>query len=120
MPYRTTLAGLGLCLVVMAAPFAAIAENDDLERIRRAGIIRVAVSDNFPPFGDLGAGGKLEGYDIDTAALIGESLGVKLDLIPVPSTARIQYLTDGKVDLVISSLGKDADREKVIDFSIAY
>ena len=120
MPYRTMLAGLGLFVLVMAAPFAAIAENEDLERIKRTGIIRVAVPDNFPPFGDLGAGGKLEGYDIDIAVLIAESLGVKVDLIPVPSTARIQYLTDGKVDLVISSLGKDADREKVIDFSIAY
>ena len=30
------------------------------------------------------------------------------------------YLTTGKVDVVISSLGKNPDREKVIDFSHAY
>jgi polar amino acid transport system substrate-binding protein len=38
----------------------------------------------------------------------------------VSSTDRIPYLTSGNVDLLISNLGKDTDREKVIDFSIAY
>ena len=60
------------------------------------------------------------GYDIDTARLIAKSLGVKLKLVPVTSTNRIPYLTTGKVDLVISSLGKNAEREKAIDFSVAY
>ena len=36
------------------------------------------------------------------------------------STNRIPYLTTGKADLVISSLGKNPDRAKVIDFSDAY
>ncbi len=63
---------------------------------------------------------KPQGYDIDMAALIAKDLGVKLELIPVSSTNRIPYITTGKADLVISSLGKNPDREKVIDFSIAY
>jgi polar amino acid transport system substrate-binding protein len=63
---------------------------------------------------------KLHGYDIDTAALFANAFGVKPELIAVSSTDRIPYLTSDKVDLVISSLGKDADREKLIDFSIAY
>jgi polar amino acid transport system substrate-binding protein len=45
---------------------------------------------------------------------------VKLELVPVNSANRIPYLQTGKVDLVISSLGKTPDREKVIDFSTAY
>jgi polar amino acid transport system substrate-binding protein len=45
---------------------------------------------------------------------------VKLELVPVTSTNRIPFLTTGKVDLVISTLGKNPDREKVIDFSEAY
>ncbi|MFX7125243.1 transporter substrate-binding domain-containing protein, partial [Acinetobacter baumannii] len=47
-------------------------------------------------------------------------MGAKVELVPVTSTNRIPYLTTGKVDLVISSLGKNAEREKVIDFSTAY
>ncbi|MDM7292682.1 transporter substrate-binding domain-containing protein, partial [Klebsiella pneumoniae] len=41
----------------------------------------------------------------------------KLQLVPVTSANRVPYLQTDKVDLVISSLGKNAEREKVIDFS---
>ncbi len=75
---------------------------------------------DFPPFGSVGTDLKPRGYDIDMANLLGEELGVKVELIPVTSTNRIPYLTTGKADLVISSLGKNPDREKVIDFSNAY
>ena len=54
------------------------------------------------------------------ANYIGAALGVKVELIPVTSVNRIQYLQTKKVDLVISTLGKSSDREKVIDFSSAY
>jgi polar amino acid transport system substrate-binding protein len=117
---RPFLAGLGLMVAIMAAPATATAENDALDHIIKAGTVRIAVPENFAPFGALGAEGKLQGYDIDTAALVAEALKVKLDLVTVSSNDRIPYLADGKVDLVISSLGKDAEREKVIDFSISY
>ena len=60
------------------------------------------------------------GYDVDMANLIAEKMGVKVELVPVTSANRIPYLQTKKVDLVISSLGKNPDREKVIDFSAAY
>lgn len=107
-------------VALVGVPNAAMAEDDALDHITRAGKVRIAVPDNFPPFGDLGPDGKLQGYDIDTAALIANALGAELDLVPVSSTDRLPYLTSGKVDLLISSLGQDAAREKVIDFSIAY
>ena len=124
MPHRRLLARLGLAwvglvLAIVAAPVAATAK-DALDRITKAGVVRIAVPDNFAPFGTLGTDGKLQGYDIDTAALVADKLGVKLDLVPVPSTDRISALTDGKVDLVISTLGKNAEREKAIAFSVAY
>lgn len=113
-------ASLWLITAVMIAPTAVAADNDALVRIMKAGSVKVGVPDNFPPFGDLGSDGKLQGYDIDTAGLVADALGVKLDLIPIASTERIAALTGRKVDLVISTLGKDAEREKLIDFSIAY
>ena len=54
------------------------------------------------------------------ANLIGKELGVKAEIVPVTSANRIPYLQTKKVDIVISSLGKNAEREKVIDFSDAY
>lgn len=99
---------------------AHLAHADALDNIKKSGVIRVAVPQDFPPFGTVGTDMKPQGYDIDTAALIARELGVKLELIPVTSTNRIPYITTGKADLVISSLGKNPDREKVIDFSEAY
>jgi len=120
MPHRLLAAGFGLLLAAVVGPGAATAADNALERITKAGVVRVAVPDNFPPFGNLGADSKLHGYDIDTAALIAEALGANLDLVAVPSTDRIPSLTSGKVDLIVSTLGKNAEREKQIDFSIAY
>ncbi len=93
---------------------------DGLETIRKSGTVRIAVPEDFPPFGSVGTDMKPRGYDIDMAGLIAKDLGVKLELVPVTSTNRVPYLTTGKADLVISSLGKNPDREKVIDFSDAY
>ncbi|ANN75774.1 transporter substrate-binding domain-containing protein [Bordetella flabilis] len=93
---------------------------DALQDVLKTGRIRIAVPQDFPPFGSVGPDLKPLGYDIDTARLIGQRLGVVVELVPVTSANRIAYLQTGKVDLVISSMGKNAEREKVIDFSAAY
>lgn len=96
------------------------AQADALDDIMKAKVIRIAVPQDFAPFGSAGSDLKPQGYDIDMANLIGRELGVKVEIIPVTSANRIPYLQTRKADLVISSLGKNAEREKVIDFSISY
>jgi polar amino acid transport system substrate-binding protein len=54
------------------------------------------------------------------ANLIAAKLNVKVELLPVTSANRIAYLQTKKAALVISTLGKNAEREKVIDFTSAY
>ena len=114
----------GIVLAVVSLAFAsennAFASTDTLAQIKETGELRVAVPQDFPPFGSVGADMKPIGYDIDMAELIAKDLGAKLKLVPVTSTNRIPYLTTGKVDLAISSLGKNAEREKVIDFTKPY
>ncbi|MBU2091598.1 MAG: transporter substrate-binding domain-containing protein [Alphaproteobacteria bacterium] len=97
-----------------------LAHADALADITKRGTIRIAVPQDFPPFGSVGTDMKAVGYDVDTANLIGKKLGVKVELVPVTSANRIPYLQTNKVDLVISSLGKNAEREKAIDFTNAY
>lgn len=103
-----------------ASAFALNAHADALASAEKSGTLRIAVPQDFPPFGTVGPDLKPRGYDIDVANLIGRELKLKVELIPVSSTNRVPYLTTGKADLVISSLGKNAEREKVIDFSVAY
>lgn len=93
---------------------------DQLQDIEKRGVLRVAVPQDFPPFGSVSTELKPQGYDIDMAEYLAKQMKVKLELIPVTSANRVPYLQTNKVDLVISSLGKNAEREKVIDFSRAY
>lgn len=108
-------------LVVGAATLTStLAHADVLDEIIKNKTLRVAVPQDFPPFGSVGVDLKPVGYDIDVAKLIAGQLGVVVEIVPVTSANRIPYLSTKKVDLVISSLGKNAEREKVIDFSDAY
>lgn len=118
MPFsRRLLLAAGLAgLIVSSLP----AHADALDDILKAGVIKIAVPQDFPPFGSVGPDLKPVGYDIDVANLIAQKLGVKAELVPVTSANRIPYLQTKKVDLVISTLGKNPEREKVIDFSVAY
>ncbi|WP_075183498.1 transporter substrate-binding domain-containing protein [Pantoea sp. 1.19] len=96
------------------------AQADQLADIEKRGVIRIAVPQDFPPFGSVGTDLQPQGYDIDMAKYLANQLKVKLQLVPVTSANRVPYLQTNKVDLVISSLGKNPEREKVIDFSRAY
>lgn len=122
-PHRTARRRWLAALV--AAPALAFfvaqpAQADALDAIAKRGTLRVAVPEDYPPFGSVGPDMRPQGYDIDTAALLAKSMNVKVELVPVNSANRIPYLQTDKVDLVISSLGKTPDRAKVIDFSAAY
>ncbi len=117
---RTFLYAVMAASAVVALLPGRPAHADVLANIQKAGVIRVAIPNDFPPFGSLGPDLKLQGYDIAMANLVAKELGVKAELVPVTSTNRIPFLTTGKVDIVISSLGKNAERAKVIDFTQAY
>lgn len=108
---------LVICLSVLAMNTV---YADQLESIKKSGVLKVAVPQDFPPFGSVGADFKPQGYDIDMAKYLADELGVKLELVPVTSANRIPYLQTSKVNLVISSLGKNPERQKAIDFSDAY
>ena len=110
---------LGLALAAVLAATGAHAQTalDDVMKNKK---ITIAIPTDFPPYGFVGTDLKPQGLDIDTAELIGAKLGVKVELVPVTSANRIPYLQTKKADLVISTLGKNPEREKVIDFTIAY
>jgi polar amino acid transport system substrate-binding protein len=118
-PFLTFLA----CSTSLAAaalwPAAAHAQAA-LDTVLAKKQITIAIPTDFPPYGFVGTDLKPQGLDIDMAQLIAAKLGVKVELVPVISANRIPYLQTKKADLVISTLGKNAEREKVIDFTSAY
>jgi polar amino acid transport system substrate-binding protein len=105
-----------LSLAVAAGAQAQNALDDVLARKS----INIAIPTDFAPYGFVGTDMAPKGLDVDMAQLIAARMGVKLELIPVTSANRIAYLQTKKADLVISTLGKNPEREKVIDFTAAY
>jgi len=130
--FRTFSLAIVSCLFSLAVvacvggsdPTSVTAQNtgtgSSLDSIIEAGAIKIAVPQDFAPFGSTDADGNLEGYDIDVANLIAEDLGVDLELVPVTSDNRIPFLQTAKADLVISSMGANPERAKSIFFSIPY
>jgi polar amino acid transport system substrate-binding protein len=114
----TVLAVISVIGTLLTLP--AVAADKALEKIMANKTIRVAVPQDYPPYGFVDRDMKPKGYDIDMANLIANKLGVRLELIPVTGPNRVAFLQTGKADLTISSLGKTPERAKVIDFSIAY
>ncbi|GGX84229.1 amino acid ABC transporter substrate-binding protein [Litchfieldella qijiaojingensis] len=113
-------AGLFAVTSLGAAVVSQPVQADALSEIEQRGTLRVAVPQDFPPFGLVGTDLQPRGYDIDMANYLAEEMGVKLELVTVTSANRIPFLQTRQVDLVISSLGKNPEREAMIDFSDAY
>ncbi|CAN5582150.1 transporter substrate-binding domain-containing protein [soil metagenome] len=99
---------------------ATVQAQTALDDIMKSKTIKIAIPTDYPPYGFVGIDMAPQGLDVDTAKLIAAKLGVKVELVPVTSANRIPYLQTKKADLVISTLGKNAEREKVIDFTAAY
>lgn len=117
MNRRQFARALGAVSLVIAAGAHAQSALDDI-LARKS--INIAIPTDYAPYGFVGTDMVPRGLDIDMAQLIAAKLGVKAELVPVTSANRIPYLQTKKVDLVISTLGKNPEREKVIDFTAAY
>ncbi len=115
---RRFLLSLGLSLAALS-PLVAYAQSA-LDDVMARKQINIAVPTDFPPYGFVTTDLKPQGLDVDMANYIGAKLGAKVELVPVTSANRIPYLQTKKADLVISTLGKNAERERVIDFTAAY
>ena len=112
---------IGLLVAAVLSAFAASAQAQSaLDNVMKSRLIKIAIPTDFPPYGSVGSDMQPRGLDVDMANYIAEKLGVKVELVPVSTANRIPYLQTKKVDLVISTLGKNPEREKVIDFTVAY
>lgn len=114
---RNFILSLGTAALFAASSVQAQSALDD---IMKAKLLKVAVQTDSAPYGYVNTDLKPIGLDIDMAHYIGKKMGVAVELVPVVSASRIPALQTRKADLVIATLGKNAEREKVIDFTAAY
>ncbi|MFO1081528.1 MAG: transporter substrate-binding domain-containing protein [Reyranellaceae bacterium] len=107
----SALAGLG---------FAQAAAADQLDDIKKAGKIRIAIDLGVPPYGMTDDKMQPTGSDVETAKALAKDWGVEFELVPTTGASRIPSLQTGKADLVISTLSITPERAKVIDFTLGY
>ncbi len=110
---------LGFCAIGLAFSLAAPASADALDDITKAGVIRVGIFEDFPPFSSAGSDMQSQGYDIDVINALAKALGVKPELMGITGQNRIPSLTEGKLDLLVS-VGVSDERKKVVDFTAPY
>ena len=95
-------------------------DGDKLDKILEAGVITCATSPDFAPneFIDISSGEtKYVGCDMDLAQYIADSLGVKLEIVPMKFDAIKAAVTTGQVDMAIAGLAYTEDRAKNMQLS---
>jgi glutamate transport system substrate-binding protein len=92
-----------------------------LGKIQRAGRITLGVKYDVPPFGFRNPQtGDIEGFDVDMGKHIADALGVEPRFVEAISDNRIPFLKEGTVDLILSTMTINAERDQEIDFSEPY
>lgn len=106
-----------LATTVALAPMAAAAEtctNAGLTRIQQRGSLIAGVKADYKPWGYRDAGGNIVGLEIDLAQKIADTLGVKLELVPVIASNRMQFLQQGQIDVMVATMTDTADRRAMV------
>ena len=83
------------------------AEDTSLEDIKEAGVMRVGMCPEYPPFESLTEDGDIEGFDADLAAAIAEKLGVEVEFVNTPYEGLIAGLQNGDFDIIMSGMSPE-------------
>ena len=82
--------------------------------------IRIGVEGAYPPFSEVGADGKLKGFEIDLAYALCAEMKAECTLVQQDFDGLIPALQARKVDAIIASVSITDERKKVIAFSNPY
>ena len=108
------LAGVGLAVLAALALTAISAAAQTLDKIKQRGVLVVGTKPDYKPFGFRDPSGAIIGFEPDMAKDVADKLGVKLELEPVVSSNRMQFLQQGKIDLMIATMNDKPDRRQVV------
>ena len=108
------LLGIGVFALAAAAWVQAPAAAQTLDKIKQRGVIVVGTKADYKPFGFRDPSGKIVGFEPDMAEDVAKKLGVKLEIEPVVSSNRMQFLQQGKIDLMIATMNDKPDRRTVV------
>ena len=108
-----------LTAILMISPISLFADghactNDTWKKVMSRGKIVVGVKADYKPWGFRNSDGNIVGMEIDMAADVAAKMGVDLELVAVQSSNRMQFLEQGKIDLMIATMSDRKDRREIV------
>jgi glutamate transport system substrate-binding protein len=127
MIVRKLLAALS-CLALAGTAFAqapapAFPPGSTMERLSKAGKVRIGAKFDQPLLSQKSLGGNLEGFDVEIAKIVAAALGIKPDNIEWVETVSVNrepFIMQGKVDFVVASYAINDKRKQIITFAGPY
>jgi polar amino acid transport system substrate-binding protein len=101
-------------LLAGTAANAAECTNAAWKRISERGEISVGVKADYKPFGFRNPKGEIVGLEADLAKEVADTLGVKLRLVPVVASNRMQFVEQGQTDLMIATMTDTTERRNIV------
>lgn len=115
-----------LATLAIAAPLGACQSSTNeqakslLTTIQETKKIKIGILDGAPPYSQLGANGEPEGYDVDIAKAVAETLGATPTFTVVDIPGRVTSLQTGQLDMVVADFTRTPARAMSIDFTMPY
>ena len=106
-----------LLAAVLAFQGAGSAQADaSLDKILTKGVVTVGVILSGPPYGYLDPQTQThQGFVVDLARNLGQHLKVKVETLGVTPPNRVQFLQQGKVDLLIANMQLTKERAEILN-----
>mgnify|MGYP001171045994 FL=1 len=111
--FKTAISGLALAAMSVGT-VSAQCTNDVWNKVMSSGKIVIGVKADYKPWGFRDDSGNLVGMEIDMAMDVAAKMGVEAELVPVQSSNRMQFLEQGKIDMMIATMSDRADRRKIV------
>ncbi|OPG72173.1 amino acid ABC transporter [Pseudomonas ogarae] len=107
-----------LCLAGAVALVTSLAQADaTLDKIQQRHAITVGVILSGPPFGTIDPKtGEHLGYNVELAKGVAKALGVEANTVSVLAPNRVQFLQQGKVDILIANMQFTEERSEILDY----
>ena len=93
---------------------AAQCTNEVWNKVMSRGKLVVGVKADYKPWGYRDESGNIIGMEVDMAQLVADAMGVELEVVAVQSSNRMQFLEQGKTDMMIATMSDRPDRRKIV------
>ncbi len=113
---KSSIAAAAVLAIAAGATTADAAKctNDVWKKVMERGKIVVGVKADYKPWGFRDESGKIVGMEADMAQDVANAMGVDLELVAVQSSNRMQFLEQGKIDMMIATMSDRKDRRKIV------